>query len=147
MKAKDFMIRDVISLNETATVRTLLEVLMEHKIGGLPLVDENNRLLGIVSDGDVLRYLNPKAFISYYITYIEELDETLKTKSESPVKAIMKKKVISVCEDDDLEDVLKILAHHHFKKIPVVNEKREVVGVISRGDMIRKLGELMLNKM
>ena len=59
----------------------------------------------------------------------------------------MKKKVVSVCEDDELEDVLKILAHHHFKKIPVVNEKREVVGVISRGDMIRKLGELMLDKM
>ena len=147
MKAKDFMIKDVISLNENATVKTLLEVLMEHKIGGLPLVDQDNRLLGVVSDGDVLRYLNPKAFVSYYVTYIEELDETLKIKSESPVKAIMKKKVISVCEDDELEDVLKILAHHHFKKIPVVNEKREVVGVISRGDMIRKLGELMLDKM
>ena len=147
MKAKDFMIKDVISLNENATVKTLLEVLMEHKIGGLPLVDQDNRLLGVVSDGDVLRYLNPKAFVSYYVTYIEELDETLKIKGESPVKAIMKKKVISVCEDDDLEDVLKILAHHHFKKIPVVNEKREVVGVISRGDMIRKLGELMLDKM
>ena len=147
MKAKDLMIKDVISLNENATVKTLLEVLMEHKIGGLPLVDQDNRLLGIVSDGDVLRYLNPKAFVSYYVTYIEELDETLKIKSESPVKAIMKKKVVSVCEDDELEDVLKILAHHHFKKIPVVNEKREVVGVISRGDMIRKLGELMLDKM
>lgn len=147
MKAKDLMIKDVISLNENATVKTLLEVLMEHKIGGLPLVDQDNRLLGIVSDGDVLRYLNPKAFVSYYVTYIEELDETLRIKSESPVKAIMKKKVVSVCEDDELEDVLKILAHHHFKKIPVVNEKREVVGVISRGDMIRKLGELMLDKM
>ena len=147
MKAKDLMIKDVISLNENATVKTLLEGLMEHKIGGLPLVDQDNRRLGIVSDGDVLRYLNPKAFVSYYVTYIEELDETLKIKSESPVKAIMKKKVVSVCEDDELEDVLKILAHHHFKKIPVVNEKREVVGVISRGDMIRKLGELMLDKM
>ena len=146
MKAKDFMIKDVISLNENASIRTLLEVLMEHKIGGLPLVDQNNKLLGIVSDGDILRYMNPKAFISYYITYIEELDETLKSKSESPVKAIMTKKVISVREDDELEDILKLLANHHFKKIPVVNENREVVGVISRGDMIRKLGELMLEK-
>ena len=40
MKAKDLMIKDVISLNENATVKTLLEVLMEHKIGGLPLVDQ-----------------------------------------------------------------------------------------------------------
>ncbi len=147
MKAKDFMIKDVISLREDASVKTLLEVLMKHKIGGLPLVDQNNKLLGIVSDGDVLRYMNPKAFVSYYITYIEELDETLKAKSESPVKGIMKKKVVFVREEDELEDVLKLLASHHFKKIPVVNENREVVGVISRGDMIRKLGELLLEKM
>ncbi|OCA84580.1 CBS domain-containing protein [Bacillus sp. FJAT-27986] len=147
MKAKDFMIKDVISLNEEASIKTLLEVLMKHKIGGLPLVDPNNKLLGIVTDGDVLRYMNPKAFISSYVTYIEELDETLKSKSESPVKAIMKKKVVFVREEDELEDVLKLLATHHFKKIPVVNENREVVGVISRGDMIRKLGELLLEKL
>jgi CBS domain-containing protein len=147
VKAKDFMIKDVISLNEDASIKTLLEVLMKHKIGGLPLVDPNNKLLGIVTDGDVLRYMNPKAFISSYVTYIEELDETLKSKSESPVKAIMKKKVVFVREEDELEDVLKLLATHHFKKIPVVNEKREVVGVISRGDMIRKLGELLLEKL
>ena len=104
MKAKDFMIKDVISLNEEATIKTLLEVLMKHKIGGLPLVDPNNKLLGIVTDGDVLRYMNPKAFISSYVTYIEELDETLKSKSESPVKAIMKKKVVFVREEDELED-------------------------------------------
>ena len=147
MKAKDFMIKDVISLNEEASIKTLLEVLMKHKIGGLPLVDPNNKLLGIVTDGDVLRYMNPKAFISSYVTYIEELDETLKSKSESPVKAIMKKKVVFVREEDELEDVLKLLATHHFKKIPVVNENRQVVGVISRGDMIRKLGELLLEKL
>ncbi|QFK72950.1 CBS domain-containing protein [Pradoshia sp. D12] len=147
MKAKDFMIKDVISLNEEASIKTLLEVLMKHKIGGLPLVDPNNKLLGIVTDGDVLRYMNPKAFISSYVTYIEELDETLKSKSESPVKAIMKKKVVFVREEDELEDVLKLLATHHFKKIPVVNGNREVVGVISRGDMIRKLGELLLEKL
>ena len=147
MKAKDFMIKDVISLNEEASIKTLLEVLMKNKIGGLPLVDPNNKLLGIVTDGDVLRYMNPKAFISSYVTYIEELDETLKSKSESPVKAIMKKKVVFVREEDELEDVLKLLATHHFKKIPVVNENREVVGVISRGDMIRKLGELLLEKL
>lgn len=146
MKAKDIMIKDVISLNENASVKTLLEVLMKHKIGGLPLVDQDNKLLGIISDGDVLRYLNPKAFISYYVTYVEELDETLKSKSESPAKAIMTKKVIFVREEDELEDILKLLATHHFKKIPVINDNREVVGVISRGDMIRKLGELVLDK-
>ena len=147
MKAKDFMIKDVISLNEKASVKDLLKTLMEHKIGGLPLVDDTNKLVGIVSDGDVLRYLNPKAFISYYITYIEELDENLIAKSQSHVKAIMTKKVVTVREEDELEDILKLLANHRFKKIPVVNEKREVVGVISRGDMIRKLGELMLEKL
>ena len=146
MKAKDFMIKDVISLNEKASVKDLLKTLMEHKIGGLPLVDDTNKLLGIVSDGDVLRYLNPKAFMSYYITYIEELDENLIAKSQSPVRAIMTKKVVTVREEDELEDILKLLANHRFKKIPVVNEQREVVGVISRGDMIRKLGELMLEK-
>jgi len=144
MLVKDFMIKDVYVMNETESLKSLLELFVEKKIGGVPVVDENNRLKGIISDGDVLRTLKPKTYTSYYAFYIEELDETIVANANKPLKKVMHKKVVTLDENDDLETALKLLASHHFKKIPVINQNKEVVGIVSRGDMIRNLrGKLL----
>ena len=144
MLVKDFMIKDVYVMNETEDLKSLLELFVEKKIGGVPVVDENNKLKGIISDGDVLRALKPKTYTSYYAFYIEELDETIAANANKPLKKVMHKKVVTLDENDELETALKLLASHHFKKIPVVNQNKEVVGIVSRGDMIRNLrGKLL----
>ena len=86
MLVKDFMIKDVYVMNETESLKSLLELFVEKKIGGVPVVDENNRLKGIISDGDVLRTLKPKTYTSYYAFYIEELDETIVANANKPLK-------------------------------------------------------------
>lgn len=60
MEVKDFMIRDVITVKKETTIRELLKVLAHHRIGGVPVVDAEGKLLGMVSDGDVIRFLQPK---------------------------------------------------------------------------------------
>jgi CBS domain-containing protein len=155
MKIKDFMIRSVITANEEDSVEMLLKKMAEYKIGGLPVVDRENRLKGIVTDGDVLRYLTPVEeniyiFWAYYVTGVPDIRETpeesVASKKEDPVKDFMKKKVATISEDDSLKSAIELLARHHFKKIPVVNEEMKVVGIISRGDIIRKLSEKFLAK-
>ncbi|RKQ34713.1 CBS domain-containing protein [Oceanobacillus halophilus] len=145
MKVKDFMIKDVYTLNESDTIKTLLETLSKNKIGGLPIENENSQLVGIVSDGDVLRYLNPKTYSSYLMFYKEDIEEIIPNKSKLELKTIMKKHVIALKEDDSLETALKILSQHHFKKLPVVNKANQIVGIISRGDVIRKITDKLLH--
>src|SRR5699024_12262519 len=68
----------------------------------------------------------------------DHLEPTCNYARHHHVGRVMRKKDIQrVRPDDDLEEALAILPRHHFKKIPVVNDERKVVGVLSRGDMIR----------
>ncbi|MEK3796939.1 CBS domain-containing protein [Peribacillus sp. FSL H8-0477] len=147
MLVKDFMIKDVFVLDENENFKTLLELMVEKRIGGVPVVNTKNQLVGIISDGDVLRTLNPKThttYFGYYLSYTDDLDDTLTKAANQSIKQAMRKKVVTVNEDDQLESVLKLLANNHFKKIPVINKNNEVVGIVSRGDMIKKLREKLL---
>jgi CBS domain-containing protein len=76
----------------------------------------------------------------------ETPEASVSSKKEDPVKDFMKKKVATIGEEDSLKSAMELLARHHFKKIPVVNDDMKVVGIISRGDIIRKLSEKFLVK-
>jgi len=144
MLVKDFMIKDVFVMEKNESLKALLELMVEKKIGGVPVVDKDNKLVGVISDGDVLRALKPTTYVGYYYFFKEELDDNLLEEANLPIKKLMRKRVVTIDENADMEEALKLLASHHFKKIPVINENKEVVGIISRGDMIKKLREKLL---
>lgn len=144
MLVKDFMIKDVYVMEKNESLKALLQLMVEKKIGGVPVVDKENKLAGIISDGDVLRALKPKTYVGYYYYYKEKLDDNILEGANLPIKALMHKKVVTVNENADMEEALKLLASHRFKKIPVVNDRHELVGIVSRGDMLRKLREKLL---
>ncbi len=61
----EFMITDVITVHKDTKIKQLLETLVNNKIGGFPVVDEANRLKGMISDGDIIRHLQPKGRTIY----------------------------------------------------------------------------------
>ncbi len=150
LKVKDFMIQDVVSIKPDATVKELLRLLTKHHIGGVPVVDNQNKLIGMVSDGDIIRYLAPKEgsvrdFI--YSIFVEEGEteqEVLKGKINTTVDKLMhKQQIYSVKEEDTFEKAIQILSGHHFKKIPVLDLNGKVTGIISRGDIDKNLMEIL----
>lgn len=149
MKVREFMIRDVVTASPSYTVRDLLILLHENNIGGVPIVDKFGNLIGIISDGDLLRYLAPKRIgIAGLVYVIEdgEIEDILKEKLNTPVKEIMtKRNVISVLPDDEFDEAMHILSRHHFKKLPVVNQTGRVIGIISRGDIIDSITEKLIS--
>ena len=153
MKIKDFMISDVISVSEDTTLKELLEKLVINKIGGAPVLGEDNQLLGIISDGDVIRYLQPKGRTVYDMFSVilvnekESLDYKLGQSLDQPVGKIMRRKGLkTVNPDDHIEKALSIFSRYHFKKIPVVNDSNQVVGVLSRGDVIKFITNQLIKK-
>lgn len=65
LKIKDFMITDVITAKKNDKIIDLLQLLVANRIGGVPVTDDNGTLLGMISDGDVIRYLQPKGRTVY----------------------------------------------------------------------------------
>ena len=145
MKVRDFMITKVITIKPSATVKELLELLTTNRIGGVPVVDDRGHLTGIVSDGDVLRYLAPKPIGIAGLVYIIEdgkVEDVLQQKLNTPVKEIMTKRNIAyVSIDEDFERTIRLISRHHFKKLPVVNGVGRVVGILSRGDLIQNISK------
>lgn len=148
MIVKDFMIKDVITINKETSIKELLELLVQYKINGLPVVDSNGKLLGMVSDGDILRYLSSKnethvhalGFMHY--AEQENVEKSIKGELSKQIKIIMKKKIlITLSPSDDIKTVLKILSKHRYKNIPVVDKEKKIVGIVSRGDVIRMLSQ------
>ncbi|RYL95278.1 CBS domain-containing protein [Sporolactobacillus sp. THM7-4] len=151
MLAKELMVKDVIAVHDTDTIKTLIQTLITHKIDGVPVLNRENKLAGFISDGDILRAVSPQPQTIYdFFTMISAVEvemtrDVIRSVLEREVRDLMKKRGLqTILPDQDLDAVLKILSHHHFKKIPVVDNDYHVVGIISRGDVIYYIGKLAL---
>ncbi|WP_428911568.1 CBS domain-containing protein [Niallia sp. Krafla_26] len=147
MKVSEIMNKTVYTASPTTTVNELLAILEKRNIGGVPVVDFKGSLLGIVTDGDVLRFLSPrkgKIYVPGYTAFPEDetVEEVLSKKMNTPIIEIMvTKKIKTLSVHDDLEDAIRLISKHHIKKIPIINEEKKVVGIISRGDLIYHLSK------
>ncbi|MEN6334437.1 MAG: CBS domain-containing protein [Phycisphaerales bacterium] len=115
-------VQDVMTIGlQTTTLNSPLleaaEILVTHGITGLPVVDDSMRLLGILSEKDVLRLLDSSPSRAWR------------------VRDVMTPDVVSFNLDDDLFDVCKCLANNSFRRVPVLDRGR-LVGIISRADLI-----------
>ncbi|ALC89388.1 hypothetical protein AM500_06010 [Bacillus sp. FJAT-18017] len=149
MKVRDFMIMRVFTIKPSNTVRDLLTVLNSNRIGGVPVVDDQGNLVGMVSDGDILRYLAPKRLGIAGLVYVGEdgeIEDVLEAKLDTEVKEIMtKRNILTVSPDDDFETTIRLLSKHHYKKLPVINGAGRVIGVLSRGDLINNISKKVIS--
>jgi IMP dehydrogenase len=115
-RSESGLILDPITLNEEATIGDALELMRENKIGGIPIVDNNSRLVGILTNRD-LRF---------------------ETSPGKKVKEVMtREKLITAPEGTDLKKAQKILSHYKIEKLPVVNKAGKLIGLITYRDILQ----------
>ncbi|MNC08665.1 inosine 5'-monophosphate dehydrogenase [compost metagenome] len=144
MKAHEFMIRQVYKVKEYDTVRTFIEKCIEHRISGMPVINDRNEIVAYLSDGDIMRYIGKHDDLivdSFFQVNVikgdeDEFEERTRRLLNLNVMAIAKKKVITVNWDEDIERIAAILGKKQIKKVPV-ERNRVLMGIISRGDVIR----------
>lgn len=151
MLALDMMIKDVYKVEETDTVRSVIEKFIKYHISGLPVINGRNEIVAYISDGDIMRYIGKHKDIVidslYTVSVIKgddvEFGERVKSILDLSVLTIARKKVIKVAWDEKIEDVAAILGKKRIKKLPVERDG-ELIGIISRGDVIRHTFEELL---
>ena len=146
MKAKDIMYTNVITVKQTATLRELNEIFQRHKVTAVPVVDEENRVVGMVTEGDLIRAILPSYVElhenSLYLHNFEYLEERVHHVENMQVKEIMTPSVISVTEDTPILKVGSIFLLKRIERIPVMRGDK-LVGIISRSDIYRAIfGEI-----
>ncbi len=129
----------------TATVREVMERLIERKTSGLPVVDANDAVVGFVSDGDVLAAIGkqdePALNLASSLAMLRDLrnfDERFADALSANVMDIATRQIVSVSKTTSIDDVCALLASKRIKKVPVV-EAGKLQGTISRSDVVRAL--------
>ncbi len=144
MKAHEIMISQVYKVNENDTVRSVIKEFIDHRISGLPVVNEKNQVVAYVSDGDIMRYIGKHENIVvdsfYFLTVIKGDDDEFEERARGllglNVMDIAKRKVTKVPWDEEIENIAALLGKRQIKKLPV-ERNGTLVGIISRGDVIR----------
>ena len=144
MKAHEIMIKQVYTVRENETVRSVIKKFIEYRISGLPVVNDKNQIIAYVSDGDIMRYIgkheNLVSDFFYYVAAIEGDDENFESRVQKildlNILEIAQRKCIKVSQNEEVENIAAILAKKHIKKLPVEHQG-VLVGIISRGDVIR----------
>lgn len=128
MKAKDAMSSPAITVNQNATLREAGDVLARRQISALPVLDDEGRLVGIVSQMDLIRVDANRSGV--------EAGSAGSEREPRRVAEIMTSEVITVTEDTELHTVAQRLSESHVRQVPVVSGS-EVTGVVSRRDLIK----------
>ena len=143
MKAADVMTTRVITVTADRPVSEIAKLLLKHRISAVPVVDADGRLLGIVSEGDLMRRedAGTEAPRSWWLRVFSTADEAAADFAKSHgrlAREVMTRKVTTVAEDTPLAEVARLLERHGVKRVPVVRDGR-VVGVVSRANLLQGL--------
>jgi CBS domain-containing protein len=151
MHASDVMTSTVITATPETTIRAAAKQLADNRIGGMPVVDVDGRVVGIISEGDLLHRVElgtgsrRRAWWLEFFESTREMASMYVKEHARTVKDVMSEDVISVTEDTPLDEIAELFERHRIKRVPVLRDS-ELIGLVSRADLIRALASVP-NKM
>ena len=133
MVAKDIMTKDMVTISQDASLHDAGQLIKEKRINGVPIVDEEKNLLGIITLTDLLNIINvlSKKMDMNQEDHINHLRNLFK---EKKVKEFMVKKVESLKEDSNLTDIMNLMFNKKIHTIPILNDNK-LVGVLGKHDL------------
>ena len=117
--------RDIISINENKTVFDAIKSISQNKIGALPVINNQMKLSGIISERDIIHKLSENSEMDF---------------SNIEIKSIMTNKVITCNKNTQSDVLMTIMTNNKIRHIPIV-EKNSLIGIVSIGDVVKRLLE------
>ena len=149
MQVQEVMTSEVISVSPEVTVKEVARLLREHEIGGVPVVDEEGKVLGIIGEADLVpkemplpfsREKVPTLFKKIVSKGLMDLEELYADMQNTTAREVMQAEVITVNAEDDIGRAAWLLAHHRIKRLPVLRDGK-LAGMIARSDLIKILAQ------
>jgi CBS domain-containing protein len=143
MKALDVMTRKVITVDEQASIAEALQLMLGKAISGLPVVNCNNQLVGILTEGDLLRRaeLATERHIAWWKNLLfgpsYSAQEYVRTHART-VASVMTRETLCIAEDTPLSMIVRVMEQGHVKRLPVTKDGK-VIGIVSRGDVLMEI--------
>lgn len=146
MKAANIMTENVVTITADTPIKDIARKLLENRISGMPVVDDQQKVIGIVSEGDLVRRVENDT-VHRNSSWLESIFSTRNLPEEfikshgKTAKDVMSDKVITVGEDAPLKEISNLLEGHNIKRLPVV-QNGKLVGIVSRANLIQAIASM-----
>jgi CBS domain-containing protein len=147
MRAADVMTTGVFSIPPDAPLMQAVRIMLQHHISGLPVMEAGGKLVGIVTEGDLLRRIEigtqrqrPR-WLEFLIGPGRLAGEYAHARGRK-VNEVMTKDVITVTEGTHLDQIVRLMERHRIKRVPVVTEGGLLVGIVTRANLLRALASV-----
>lgn len=140
VRAEDIMTRTVISVQKSATLADVAEMLNQNLITGVPVINNENNVVGIISEKDFLAHLSLKK----EKTFMGILAHCLKGTGCIAVEMrtqkacdIMTSPAVTVHEKATIKEIAAMFTQYNINRVPVINKSQELIGIVTRTDIVR----------
>jgi CBS-domain-containing membrane protein len=135
---KDVMTRDVVSVAETTQYKDIVQILAERTVSAVPVVDDAGKVIGIVSEADLLHKMQYSGLEPHVHLLERKQRRVARAKADSEeARDLMTSPALTVDSDTPLPSVAKTMDDERVKRLPVVDEQGRLVGIVSRRDLLR----------
>lgn len=148
MRAKEIMITKVIKAKPKTNIYELINMMAEHNISGIPVVDSKGGVIGIVTESDLIYH--EKLPISPFLLYrhgsyeLKQMSDDYREKlSAMKVEDIMTRDVVLVNEDTSVNEIATLMVERRVRRLPVVCNNK-LIGIISRRDVLKEIFKLLV---
>lgn len=146
--AKEIMTQEVITVTKSTSIKNLSDLFIKHKVNGFPVLDEDDQLIGIVTEKNLIeqnKNLHIPTVIALFdaVIYLEsgkKFEEEVKRFNATQVKDIYTSNVVTVSPDVNIHEIASLMAEKSVHSIPVVDGKN-VLGIIGKLDIIKGLAQ------
>ena len=147
-RVADIMEHDVVTIGPDATVHDLVLLLQEKDLGGVPVIEGDGRLVGIVTEGDLVIEDADVRLPHYFglfgnLVYLggqKKFEERLNKMVGNAVRDVMTTEVVTVTPDEPVRTAANIMVDKKVNRVPVVDGKGRLIGIVARHDIIRMMG-------
>jgi CBS domain-containing protein len=143
----DVMSRDPITVRAETPLKEAIQILAERRISGLPVIDDTGKLVGIISETDLMWQetgVTPPAYIMFldsviYLKNPAAYDRDLHKALGQTVGEVMSKNPVTISPDKSLREAARIMHDRSVHRLPVLEDEGQVIGILTRGDVIRAM--------
>ena len=139
IRAGDIMTRDVVFVTRETPLKEVARIIAENGVSGLPVVDDERRVVGIISEKDFLALMGT----SRWVSFMEVIAECLNGKGcpavsvkKKTAEDLMTRPAITASEDDTAFGISEILSSRGINRIPITDARQRLVGIVTRADLI-----------
>lgn len=146
----DFMTKNVVAVKAEESIKKVFKLMDEHGIVGLPVVSDEGAVIGMVTESDLISHFTtlktPMAInllgSLVYLNNLSDFNESLKDHCAELVKDMMTTEVVTIMHSATLSEAIDMMADKKVNRLPVVGEKGDLVGIVTRKDIVHELAKI-----